>query len=156
MRRQTIPDENESSAMPISLFHILQYAEDRFRIDATVLHPGQISSALEVRVPSDHAKKREMFPTSGGDRDGRHSFFAPCGANRRFVGYSGLVEKAKCGLVFDTPFLTAGQVVLIHVAIALSSRSRALLSGLWQENPKRSSVCQTDRSLYEIFVSFLM
>ena len=97
-----------------------------------------------------------MLPSSGRYGNRCHPFLAPGGPYGRFVGYAGLIEKAKCGLVFDAPFLVAGHVVLIQVVIAFSSRSRARLAGFWHENPKRSSVCQPERSLYEMRVSFLM
>jgi len=46
MRRQPVPDEDESSFVLIFIFHIFQHAEDRLRIDATMFYPGQIASLL--------------------------------------------------------------------------------------------------------------
>jgi len=156
MWRQTIPDENETSLLLVLSFHIFQYAKNGFCVDTTMLHPCQVTGLLCLWVPCNHAKKRKMLPSSSRYGNWSYSFFTPCSSDRRFVGHTWFIEKAKCGFVFYAPFLTAGQAVFNHVAMAFSSRSRALLFGFWQENPKRSSVCQTERSLYEISVSFLM
>lgn len=153
---QSIPDEDESSVVLISLFHIIQYAKDCFGIDAATLHPGQVSRPSKMLVPGNHAEKCETLPSSGRYGNRCNSLPAPSRAHRWFVGHAGFIEKAKCRLVFQAPFLTAGHVVLIQVVIAFSSRSRALRSGFWQENPNRSMVCQTERSSYEMPVSFLM
>src|SRR3989338_2499191 len=129
MWRQAIPDEDESSFMFVFLFHIIKHPENCFRIDATMLHPCQVTSLLYLWVPSDHAKKRKVLPPSGGYCNRCHTFLAPSGPNRWLVGHALFVEKTKGCFVFQTPFLTAGHAVLIHVVIAFSSRSRALLSG---------------------------
>ena len=116
--------------MFVSLLQILQYAQYGLRVDATMLHPGQIAGLFCFRVPDDHSEKREMLPSSGRYRNRSHTLPAPGGANRWLVGYARFIEKAKDCFVFDAPFLIVGQVVFTQVVMAFSSRSLALRSGL--------------------------
>jgi hypothetical protein len=128
MRRQAIPDEDETPTTPMTL-ELVQEADERDVVVTARPRLEEETAAAEVPPERQAHGEGEFRPVEGMDQDGGLPPRGPGAADGRPLRDPALVLEDDPGPAPPSVFFTAGQRVVIQCRMAGSFRSFARLAG---------------------------
>ena len=143
MRRQAIPDQDDSSVVKLPL-QVVQEFDEGHVVVITRSRLKEQTAPTEVPPERQSDSDGELLPIEGVDQHWGFAAGRPRAADRRPLGDATLVLEDDPGAAPASVFFTAGQRVVIQWRIAASFRSLARWAGrcsVQSSAPKRRQTC---------------